>query len=118
MKTVLMLGAAALALAGCTLSSGAKFSSEHGYCVQGQFDDGRFAGAGCPTIVPDGFSAMGSKKHNPDGTVDEEMFSTIVGSDGSSATGNAADIVAETGRLEQMLLLCAVAPTSNACLGG
>ncbi len=107
-----------LIIAGCVFPSGAKISSEHGYCIQGQYDDGRFAGAGCPTIVPDGASPMGSRSNTSDGViVTEDMFSTIVGADGSSATGPAAIIVAETRRLEQLLLICAVAPTSMACSG-
>lgn len=115
MKLTTMLIAAAFTLSACTLPSGAKLSSEHGYCVKGQFADGRFDGTACPTIVPDGFSAMGSRVTLPDGTVEQKMFSTIVNADGSSASGNAADIVAETSRFEKLMLLCAVAPNAEPC---
>jgi len=114
--TALILGTFVV---GCTLPGGGKFSSEHGYCIQGQIGKDSFKGSGCPTIVPDGANPMGSRKSIlPDGTLTEEnMFSTIMRSDGTSATGPAADIVAETGRLEQLLLICAVAPLSKACTG-
>ncbi len=116
---ILMLGAVALALAGCTLPSGAKFSSDHGYGIQGKIGGEKgLSGSGIPTIVPDGASPMGSRRTLPDGTVEEDMFSTIVGENGTSATGPAANIVAETGRLEKLLLICAVAPNSAACMGG
>ncbi len=105
-------------VAGCTLPGGTRIGTDYGMCLKGQFDDGRFDGTACPTVVPDGSSPMGSRVNNPDGSVDEDMYSTIVGADGSSATGPAANKVAETGRLEALLLICAVAPDSNACLGG
>ena len=118
MKRRVIYAATAFVLVGCTLPGGAKFSSEHGYCVQGKFSQDTFVGSGCPTIVPDGASPMGSRATNSDGVVTEDMFSTITGADGSSATGPAALIVAETHRLTQLLMICAVAPESNACKGG
>ena len=115
---ILVAGVVLIVLGACTFPGGAKLSSEHGYCVKGQFDDGRFDGTACPTIVPEGFAPMGSRTIRPDGTVEEEMFSTIVMPDGSSATGKAANILAETRRLEQKVFICAVAPNSAACLSG
>ena len=55
---------------------------------------------------------MGSRVH-PDGS-EEDMFSTIDPS--GAATGRAAVIVAETRRLEQKVLICALAQNSAACL--
>ncbi len=115
---MLIASIALITLTGCTLPSGAKFSSEHGYGIQGKIGGEKgLSGSGIPTIVPDGASPMGSRRILPDGTIEEEMFSTIVNSDGSSATGNAANIMAETNRLEKLLLICAVAGDSMACLG-
>lgn len=115
-KPTLAFVALGIVLAACTLPSGAKFSSEHGYGIQGKIGGERgLSGSGIPTIVPNEASPMGSRKNNPDGSVDEDMYSTIIGRDGSSATGPAAIIVAETRRLEQLILLCAVAPA--ACSG-
>ena len=109
MKT-LILSITLIALVGCT-----SFNSPHGYSIKGQYDN-KLDGTATPTIVPDGFSPMGSRIIHPDGTVEERMFGTIIMPDGSSGTGKPAEIMAETGRLQQKILICAIARDSAACL--
>lgn len=108
-----------LAVSSCSSALGGfKIGTSYGLCIQGNFDDGRFSGLACPTVAPEGSTPMGSRTYDAAGQlIGENMFSTITTSDGTSATGPAADIVAETARMEQQLLICAVAPQSRACLG-
>ncbi len=116
MKIILLT--AALVVAGCTLPGGAKFSSDHGYCIQGQLGD-NFSGSGCPTIAPEGSIPLGSRTRGTDGQVlAEDMFSTVTLADGSKATGPAALLLVETARLQALLLICAIQPESSACKDG
>ena len=104
---ILMCGV--LALAGCAAGTTIP-ESPHAICGQGQLSNGKFSGVVCPTIAREGETPMGSRI-NADGS-EEDMYSTITG---DNSTGRAAVILAETKRLEQLLLVCAVAPGSAVC---
>ncbi len=114
----IILFVAVLSISACTLPGGAKFSSDHGYCIQGQLGDS-FQGSGCPTIAPEGSLPLGSRTRAADGQVlAEDMFSTVTLADGSKATGPAAVLLVETSRLQALLLICAIQPKSGACIDG
>jgi hypothetical protein len=104
---MILLGALAFVLAGCTGLDGKFVGSPHGYAGSGTINGERFIAT--PTI--DGnLDPMGSRTMSPDGTViREDMYSTYT--DGVlSATGPAAWITA-------LWRLCSVAPGSPLCTG-
>ncbi len=99
-------------LAGCSFGGSEFVGSVHGYCGTASNDDGKLVG--CPTIDGDG-KPMGSRTRLPDGTVIlEEMYSTYT--DGNvSATGNAANKLAEAEWFEKLGFLCAIAKDAGPC---
>jgi hypothetical protein len=112
---ILLVGLVLL-IAGCALTEGGAFLvSPHGYCGSGTIKGERFTA--CPTIDGSG-EPMGSRVRSPAGDViHEEMYSTLVDGD-VSATGAAANKLAEAVRLEKKMLFCAVAPNAKECIGG
>ena len=89
MIKILMLGAAALALAGCT-SAGDFVGVVHGYIGEIDTPIGLTID-GIPTILPDGTSQLGYERA-PDGRV-RDAFSTLKTRE-LSATGLTANILA------------------------
>ncbi len=111
MKTIIVLGAAALAfvLAGCTGYTGPKRGIAG--TVTGPFGVG-FAGVN--TTVRDDEKAMGYRR-SAKGAI-EEMYATWTDGD-KNATGMAAHFEAMASLFEKWTLLCAVAKDAEPCGG-
>ncbi len=102
MRTILMLGAAALALAGCA-ADGGFVGTPHG--MSGTVNTIWADVNGVPTIVPDGARPMGYRNG-----VEEDIYTTYSDGFGTIATGRAAYVLG-------LARLCAQAPNIDLCGG-
>ncbi len=103
---ILMLGAAALALAGCAGYEGPSRG------IVGSIDTPWIDFNGVSTTARTDETPMGYRKNN--GSI-EEMYGTWT--DGQRrATGIPAHLEAEASRFEKLMLLCAVAPNAPPCV--
>ena len=114
MRSLLFLALMALVM-GCQAGS-FRVGTDYGMCIQGQVSSGEFAGSACPTVFPDGFHPLVARRMSPDGTVlGEYIPSTTVLSDGSTGTGHAAIILADSKRLEALFRVCALMDDKTPC---